>query len=70
MIATDPWHTQWVFYSFTYVATAAHQYVTVGNFYTDAATTTTLHDGSANFPTGSYYFVDDVRVETSFSSTS
>lgn len=63
MITNDPWHSNWVFYSFTYVATNAYHYVTIGNFMNDFATTTTLHDPSANFPSGSYYFVDDIRIE-------
>jgi len=63
-ITANPWHTSWVFYSFTYVATSPYQYVTVGNFYNDASTTTTLHDGTANYPSGSYYFIDDLRIET------
>jgi len=63
MVTSDPWHAGWVFYSFTYLATSAHQYITVGNFMSDALTTTTVHNNSANFPAGSYYFVDDIRVE-------
>ncbi|NRA10744.1 MAG: hypothetical protein HRT57_02165 [Crocinitomicaceae bacterium] len=63
IVPGSTWHTGWVFYCFSYVATSAHQYVTVGNFYTDAVTSTTVHDGSANFASGSYYFVDDIIVE-------
>lgn len=64
-IVTNPWHPNWVFYSFTYVATSAFQYVTVGNFYNDAATTSTLFDNTANYPSGSYYFIDDLKIEAS-----
>lgn len=59
-----PWIPNWTFYSFTYVATSAFQYVTVGNFYSDAATTVVSQTGSANFPAGVYYFIDDITVET------
>ena len=63
IVPGNPWLTNWAFYSFNYVATSAYQYVTVGNFYTDAATTTTLHEPGANFPAGSYYFIDDLKIE-------
>lgn len=58
-----PWIPNWTFYSFTYVATSPFQYVTVGNFYTDAATTTVNH-ASANYPTAAYYFIDELIIET------
>ena len=58
----QPWLTNWAFYSFTYVATAAHQYITIGNFETDANTAFTTHDFTANYPSGAYYFFDDVQV--------
>lgn len=57
-----PWIPNWTFYSFTYVATSAFQYVTVGNFYPDAAVTTVNH-ASANYPTAAYYFFDEIVVE-------
>lgn len=59
----DPWLPNWTFYSFTYVATSPFQYVTIGNFNNDATTTTTLHNAGANYPSGAYYFFDDVRIE-------
>lgn len=58
-----PWLPNWTFYSFTYVATSAFQYVTVGNFYSDAGTTVVSQTGAANFPAGVYYFIDDIIVE-------
>ncbi|MDX2361232.1 MAG: hypothetical protein QNK23_10525 [Crocinitomicaceae bacterium] len=64
IVPGSPWHTGWVFYSFSYVATSAYQYVTVGNFYTDAVTSTTVHYSGANYSGGSYYFVDDLIVES------
>jgi len=65
LVPGSPWHTGWVFYSFSYVATAAYQYVTIGNFYTDAVTSTTVHYPGANYSGGSYYFIDDVIIEPS-----
>lgn len=61
-----PWIPNWTFYSFSYVATSPFQYVTVGNFYTDAATTT-IGQVSANYPTGAYYFIDELIIETAIS---
>lgn len=63
VVPGEPWNTGWVFYSFTYVATAPHEYITLGNFATDAATNKTTQIPGANYPAGSYYFLDDVRVE-------
>ncbi len=63
MVTTAPWLPNWTFYSFTYVATSAFSYVTIGNFHPDAAVTTTMHASSANFPTAAYYFFDNVRIE-------
>ncbi len=63
-VTTAPWIPSWTFYSFSYVATSAYQYVTIGNFYNDASTTTTLHDPTANYPSGAYYFIDNVVIET------
>jgi hypothetical protein len=61
----NPWLPNWMFYSFTYVATNAYPYVTIGNFNNDATTTTTVHASGANFAGAAYYFFDDVRIEVS-----
>jgi len=60
----EPWLPNWAFYTFSYVCTSPWQYITIGNFHTDAQTAYTIHDGSANYSVGAYYFFDDVRVET------
>ncbi len=59
----DPWLPNWAFYTFSYVCTSPWEYITIGNFHTDAQTAYTIHDGSANYPVGAYYFFDDVRIE-------
>lgn len=59
----QPWLPNWTFYSFSFVAPAAYQYITIGNFESDANTAYTIHNNSANYPVGAYYFFDDVRVE-------
>lgn len=61
-ILTEHWSTNWVQYSFSYLATNAYQYVTVGNFNTDATTTTTVR-AAANYTAGVYYFIDDLVIE-------
>lgn len=63
MVTSAPWLPSWTFYSFTYVATSAMSYITIGNFHTDAAVTSVVHVPSANFSTAAYYFFDNVRVE-------
>jgi len=61
-IAAQHWSSNWVQYTFTYVATNPYQYVTIGNFNNDATTSTTNH-ASANYNAGVYYFIDDVVIE-------
>ncbi len=48
----------WVLISGTYSATGGEQYITIGNFYDDASTSTV----SLGIGPISYYFVDDVSV--------
>lgn len=53
----------WQLYSFTIVPTAAYTTLTIGNFYSDAATTRVLAIGGS--PNAAYYFVDDITVTPS-----
>ena len=51
--------TTWQKLSFLYTPTSADQYITIGNFRTNAATSISLL-GSGT--TGSYYYIDDVSI--------
>lgn len=55
----------WVRIADTLIATTAYTHLTIGNFSTDAQTPTTPNPTSSFKPGmyGSYYFIDDVRVE-------
>ena len=51
--------TTWTQVTFNYTATAAYQYMTIGNFRNDASTATQSFGGSY----GCYYYIDDVVVQ-------
>ena len=53
--------TNWMQISGTYTAIGGEQYITIGNFKSDANTDTSviIHSGSQ---TGAYYYIDDVSV--------
>lgn len=57
--------TNWVLVVDTIEVPAAYEYLTIGNFYDDANTDTTLNPGSSGAAGtyGAYYFLDDVAVE-------
>lgn len=61
-MSTILYSTTWTQVSFTYVATAPYQYVTIGNFRNDATTSTQIF-GSPSI--GCYYYIDDVVIQTS-----
>lgn len=54
----------WVNYTFNITATSAWEYITFGNFYSDANTTATLFYAAAPF-FRCYYFIDDVSIQAS-----
>ncbi|WP_159038457.1 hypothetical protein [Brumimicrobium mesophilum] len=54
----------WVLLSDTITATEAHTYVTIGNFNSDAQTTTIPNQTSSTTFYGSYYYVDDVNISS------
>ena len=58
------WDTLWQQLSFTFTATDASQYMTIGNFRTDAATTI-ANMKTVCCPTSSaaYYYIDDIIVQ-------
>ncbi len=58
--AAEVWSTGWQYITFTYVPDQPYNYVTIGNFYTDAATAHTYH--AAAMSAGAYYFIDEVVV--------
>ena len=55
--------TGWKQVSFTYTATAAYQYVTIGNFHNDAATIHTSFGSGTYANYGCYYYIDDVVIQ-------
>lgn len=58
---TQPiFHTAWTLYSYTFIATAAHTFMTIGNFNNDTVTTVT--PVTSSFPI-SMFFIDDIIVE-------
>ncbi len=56
--------SQWVKISGVIQATSAFNYITIGNFYDDANTSTMDNPGSSGAPGcyGSYYYIDDISV--------
>lgn len=54
----------WILITDTFLVTSAYDYVTIGNFYGDANTTTGNNPGGTSNPGnyGAYYFIDDVSV--------
>jgi hypothetical protein len=52
--------TSWMLVSGIFTAAGGEQYITIGNFHNDAATTVTLVGSSGSY--GAYYFIDDVSV--------
>ncbi|MFK7785491.1 MAG: T9SS type A sorting domain-containing protein [Crocinitomicaceae bacterium] len=61
----------WVRIADTVTATEASEYLTIGNFSDDAATTLEANPSASFEPGmyGAYYFLDDVRVERVFTDT-
>ncbi|MDQ3111162.1 MAG: LamG domain-containing protein [Bacteroidota bacterium] len=55
------WTTGWKHITFTFVADKPYEYITFGNFYSDAETSSTLY-GDDPSQYGSYYFIDDVEI--------
>ncbi len=58
-ITTKWWSTSWQLVSFTYIPSVAYNYMTIGNFYNDAATAHAMYGTGAD---GAYYFIDEVTV--------
>lgn len=54
------WSTGWQYVSFSYTPDQNYNYITIGNFYSDAYTTHTVH--VAAIATAAYYFIDEVVV--------
>ena len=54
------WSTTWQQVTFYYTATAAYQYMCIGNFHNDAGTTA-VHYGSGS--SGCYLYIDDAIVQ-------
>lgn len=58
-------YSDWVLISDTITATEDYAYLTIGNFYDDAATNLTENPVASGLPGtyGAYFFIDDIRVE-------
>jgi hypothetical protein len=61
--ASVVYDTQWRKLTFTYAAAAPYQYMTIGNFYGDAATQKQSFGSGTYANYGAYYYIDDVIVE-------
>lgn len=59
-INTVWWSTNWQLVYFSFTATAPFQYITIGNFYNDAATAHTVFNNSSTSSFGAYYFIDEL----------
>jgi OmpA-OmpF porin, OOP family len=59
-MVTDTQH--WVLLQDTFIATGGEQYVSIGNFKTNAQTKTFLIDSISNGGEVAYYFIDDVSL--------
>ncbi|MFM2224743.1 MAG: hypothetical protein RJA07_945 [Bacteroidota bacterium] len=59
-MVTDTQH--WVLLVDTFIATGGEQFVSIGNFKTDAQTQTQLVKTVNNLPEVAYYFMDDVSL--------
>ncbi|MFN8154158.1 MAG: T9SS type A sorting domain-containing protein [Bacteroidia bacterium] len=54
--------TAWTQFTFSFTPTAAYDWVTMGNFRNDAATTKALFGPALTSSYGAYYYVDDISV--------
>ncbi|MFM2225945.1 MAG: hypothetical protein RJA07_2147 [Bacteroidota bacterium] len=59
-MVTDTQH--WVLLMDTFIAVGGEQFVSIGNFKTDAQTQFILVDSQSNLPEASYYYMDDVSL--------
>lgn len=55
--------TTWKTFSFYFVADSAYQYITIGNFYTDAQTNI-VQQYTNPYYYGAYYFIDKIEVNS------
>jgi hypothetical protein len=61
-IAGEVWTNVWQDYTFNYVADAPYDYLTFGNFYDNASTSTTTQVPNADYPNAAYYFIDQMEL--------
>ncbi|HYV95143.1 MAG TPA: T9SS type A sorting domain-containing protein [Chitinophagales bacterium] len=54
------WNTNWQQITFYYTASAAYQYMCIGNFHNDAGTIAVMHGSGTS---GCYVYIDDVVVQ-------
>ena len=67
-ILNEVWDTSWQKYSFSFVANDEYKYCTIGNFYSDSQTSTTIMSTSPSLP-WSYYFIDKIELYKSGASS-
>ena len=60
-IQGEVWEVGWKQYHLSFVADSAYNYVTIGNFYTDAQTSITKQSNMGVL-NASYYFIDDIGI--------
>ena len=60
-IQGEVWEIGWKQYHLSFIADSAYEYVTIGNFYTDAQTSITKQS-NLGVLNASYYFIDDIGI--------
>lgn len=61
-IQNEVWNTTWHFYSFNFVADSSYNFITIGNFYNDSLTTSSVHVNTVP-STNAYYFIDGIQIK-------
>ena len=65
-ILNEVWNTSWQQYSFSFIADQEFEFITIGNFYSDILTSTSVILSTPPILPWSYYFIDKIELyETS-----
>ncbi len=58
----EVWNSDWQEYNFTFTADQNYQFLTIGNFYPDDYTTSTMQSSEVYSSGWSYYFIDNIEL--------
>jgi len=61
-ILNEVWDTSWQQYSFSFIADQEYEFITIGNFYSDIQTTSTVVLSNPPILPWSYYFIDKIEL--------